>query len=241
MDLARAFSRRMKGGRMRRFFTAIIIACGALFISLAVLIGIFSYANPPVTALMAWRIPSGNGIHHHPVPAAEIAPALVHAVLTSEDNHYCSHRGIDWQAVERAIDEADEQGSSPRGASTITMQTAKNLFLWPQRSYVRKALEAPIALGLDFLWGKRRTIEVYLNIVEWGPGIYGAEAAAQYHFGRTAAELTPYQAALLAAALPAPLVRTAGRPGPVTRRTAQRIMMRMAQTNGLFDCVNGEP
>ncbi len=84
------------------------------------------------------------------------------------------------------------------------MQTAKNLFLWPQRSYVRKALEAPIALALDFMWGKRRIIEVYLNIVEWGPGIYGAEAAAQHHFGRTAAELTPYQAALLAASLPRP-------------------------------------
>ncbi len=100
---------------MRRFFTAIIVACVALFISLAVLIGIFSYADPPVTARMAWRISSGNGIHHHPVPAAEIAPALVHAVLTSEDNHYCSHRGIDWQAVERAIDEAMNK-AAPRAA-----------------------------------------------------------------------------------------------------------------------------
>ncbi|NND48805.1 MAG: monofunctional biosynthetic peptidoglycan transglycosylase [Rhizobiales bacterium] len=226
---------------MRRFFTAMFVACGALVLSLAVLIGMFAYANPPITALMAWRIPAGHGVQHRSLPMGKIAPVLAHAILTSEDNHYCTHRGIDWRAVERAIDEASEDGNAPRGASTISMQTAKNLFLWPERSYVRKALEAPIALAIDFLWGKRRTMEVYLNIVEWGPGIYGAEAAAQYHFNRTASELTPYQAALLAAALPAPLVRSAGRPGPVTRRTAQRIMRRMAQTKGLFDCVNGLP
>ena len=222
---------------MGRLFRAIAIAAGALVLAVALLISVLAYADPVVSALMLWRIPDGHGIHHHPVPISRIAPDLIDAVLTSEDNNFCSHRGIDWQAVERAIEQADDSGGAPRGASTITMQLAKNLFLWPGRSYVRKPLEAPIALAMDFAWGKRRILEVYLNIAEWGPGIYGAEAAAEYHFNSTASRLTRRQAALLAAALPAPLERDAGRPGPGTSRLAARIERRMAETRGLFACV----
>lgn len=222
---------------MRRLFKAVVVTIGALGVAVFSLIAVYSRIDPPFTALMAWRIPAGHGIHHRPVPLDEISPALVHAVLTSEDNRFCRHRGIDWREVEIVIDAAEQIGRPPRGASTITMQTARNLFLWPRRSYVRKALEVPIALLIELVWTKRRIVEVYLNIVEWGPGIYGAEMAARHHFGRPPARLATREAALLAAALPAPLERTAGRPGPVTRRAAALIEQRMARTKGLFDCV----
>ena len=185
----------------------------------------------------AGRAVGGAAMDYRPVPIERMSRHLPHAVLTSEDNHFCTHHGIDWDAVETAIDEA-EDGAPLRGASTITMQTAKNLFLWPDRAFLRKAIEAPLALLIDAVWSKRRIMEVYLNIVEWGPGIYGAEAAARHHFGRPAADLTPRQAAQLAAALPAPLIRSAGRPGPVTRRVTRRIEQRMRQTQGLFSCVS---
>jgi len=221
---------------MRRLVNAMVAAIAASMVAMAVLVVVYAGFDPPFSALMVWRFAGGQGIDYRPVPLDAIAPALAHAVLTAEDNRFCEHDGVDWQAVETVIDEVSEGGEA-RGASTVTMQTAKNLFLWPSRSVLRKGLEVPLALMIDLVWSKRRTIEVYLNIVEWGPGIYGAEAAAQRLFGRAAAKLTPRQAARLAAVLPAPLVRNAAEPGRGTRRIAERIAVRMRNTRGLFDCI----
>jgi monofunctional biosynthetic peptidoglycan transglycosylase len=154
------------------------------------------------------------------VAARSISPNLVAAVLTTEDQNFCRHQGFDVEAI-RAAWATYEQGGRLRGASTISQQTAKNLFLWPAQDVVRKALEAYLTVWLELLWPKQRILEVYLNIIEWGPGIYGAEAAAQTHFGRPAASLTRRQAALLASVLPNPRQWSPTQPGAhVERRTA---------------------
>ena len=121
----------------------------------------------------------------------QISPYLVRAVIASEDTQFCNHRGIDFRELEAAIDKAERTGDEmARGASTITMQVAKNVFLWPGRSYVRKGLELMLAPAIELVWPKSRTMEIYLNIAEWGPGIFGAEAAARHHFRKPAARLT---------------------------------------------------
>lgn len=210
------------------------LAAVAITALLGVLIVLAGLVNPPVSALMLWRWAGGATIQTQWVDLEQMPAHLARAVLTSEDNRFCSHGGVDWLALEQVL---DQPGTPRRGASTITMQVAKNLFLWPNRSYIRKAFELPIALAIDLVWPKRRIIEIYLNIVEWGPGIYGVGAAARRLFGKPAGALTSWQSALLAASLPAPLQRNAGRPGPVTRAAASRISRRMKNTNGLFGCV----
>ena len=223
------------------WFMKKLIKAAALLIGIViVLVGLGRFIDPQISALMVLRLAQGEGLNRSWVDIDDISSHLPQAVLTSEDNHFCTHDGIDWDAVETVLDtlgQARKKGKGPRGASTLTMQVAKNLFLWPSRSYVRKGLEVPLAYLIDFAWPKRRIMEVYLNIAEWGPGIYGAEAAARKHFGRSAKALTRYQSALLAASLPAPRLRKAGKPGPVTRRVAARISRRMKQTRGLFTCI----
>ncbi|MBX9758941.1 MAG: monofunctional biosynthetic peptidoglycan transglycosylase [Beijerinckiaceae bacterium] len=164
---------------------------------------------PPVSTSMLARWALLRPVERQWVPLERISPNLQAAVVMGEDGQFCRHNGVDWDALRTVID--DEDGPS-RGASTITMQTAKNLFLWNSRSYVRKGIEIPLALALDAVWPKRRVLEVYLNIAEWGEGLFGAEAAARRYFGRSAAELTPRQAALLAAALPNPRMRDPRKP-----------------------------
>lgn len=224
-------------GRMAWFFGKAIKGLALLIGIVVALVGLGRYVDPPVSALMVWRLAQGNGINRTWVDLDAMAAALPHAVLTAEDNRYCDHSGVDWDAVEVVLDRLGAGDARPRGASTVTMQLAKNLYLWPSRSYIRKFLEVPLAYLIDFAWPKRRIIEVYLNIVEWAPGVYGAEAAARRHFGVGAKDLTRYQAALLAAALPAPRLRNAGKPGPVTRANAARILKRMNQTRGMFGCI----
>jgi len=163
----------------------------------------------PVSTLMAWNAVTGAGADRRWIALDDMAPALVAAVLMREDARYCSHDGVDWDEMRKAM--ADDFS---RGASTIPMQTIKNVFLWQSRSFVRKALELPLAMFADTIWGKRRTMEIYLNVAEWGPGIFGAEAAAQHHFGRSAADISEMEAALLAVALPNPHLRDAGTPSP---------------------------
>ena len=148
------------------------------------------------------------------MPLEQISHHLVASVIASEDAGFCRHRGVDWGALREQLTAED---GPARGASTLAMQTAKNLFLWPGASYVRKGLEIPLALTLDAAWGKRRMLEVYLNIAEWGPGIFGAEAAARRYFGKSAARLNAREAALLATALPNPWLRNPAKP---TRRHA---------------------
>lgn len=165
-----------------------------------------------------------------------IAPALVHSIVMSEDGQFCSHHGIDWRELNAVIDSA-LAGQVTRGASTIPMQTVKNLFLWHGRSFVRKAVEAPLAVYMDAVMPKRRILEIYLNIVEWGAGIYGAEAAAQAHFGRSARDLNARQAALLAAALPNPTVRDPARPSRAMTRVAAVVEQRARRARDYVACL----
>jgi monofunctional glycosyltransferase len=184
---------------------------------------------PPVSTLMVARWATLRGADRSYRPLSEISPTLPAAAIASEDARFCQHGGVDWAALGEVLDEADEGGPS-RGASTIPMQVAKNLFLWPSRSVVRKALEIPIALYIDTIWTKRRMIEVYLNIAEWGEGVFGAEAAARRHFGKPASDLSRREAALLVAVLPNPIARDPRRPSRLVSGKAGRIMARMAET-----------
>jgi len=174
----------------------------------------------PVSALMLWRRVTGHRVERIWVPLTAIVPALPRAVMAAEDARFCIHHGIDFGELRSAFADADDF-SDMRGGSTIAQQTAKNLFLWPGRSVMRKALEFPLALWLDLVLGKRRLMEIYLNIAEWGPtGEFGAEAAARYAFGKSARDVSPREAALLAAILPNPAMRSAARPSAGMRRVA---------------------
>jgi monofunctional glycosyltransferase len=189
----------------------------------------------PVSTLMAWRWLTGAPVLRQWIDFKAIAPALPRSVVGSEDAKYCVHHGIDWDAVRDVIDDA-EDGEVTRGGSTITQQVAKNLFLWPGRSVVRKALEFPLALWLNLVLGKQRVLELYLNVAEWGPaGQFGAEAGANYAFGHSATSLTPREAALMAAILPNPIRRSARAPGPGVRRLAATYVVR-AQSAELPRC-----
>jgi len=189
----------------------------------------------PVSTLMAWRRLTGAPVVRSWIDLGEMSQALPHAVVAAEDAHFCKHRGIDWGAVREVVSDA-EDGEIARGGSTITQQVAKNLFLWQGRSFVRKALEFPLALWIDAVLGKQRVLEIYLNIAELGPsGQFGAEAGSLYAFGHSAANLTPREAALLASILPNPHVRSAYNPGPGLRRLAVLHMAR-AQSPNLRVC-----
>jgi len=200
------------------------------------LLPLYALIDPPVTTVMLWKRLGGAPIQKSWVDLRQISPHLVRAVLSSEDARFCDHRGIDWVEVQKALDDDDGR---LRGASTITMQTVKNLFLWTGRSWIRKALEAPLALYAELFLSKQRVMEIYLNIAEWGAGLYGAEAAAAHFFGVPSANLTAAQSARLAAILPAPEARDAAAPGPQTRRIAERIAARAAKSGPYVACVLG--
>src|SRR5690606_19281282 len=190
----------------------------------------------PVSTLMLKDLATFSGYDRRWVSIDEIAPVLSHSVIMSEDGQFCAHRGIDWNELRVVIDDA-MAGEATRGASTIPMQTVKNLFLWPGRSVVRKALEVPLAIYLDGMLSKRRIMEIYLNIVEWGPGIYGVEAAAQHHFGRPAKSLSRRQAALLAVTLPNPHVRNPAKPSAGLNRLASIIETRARRAGAYVGCL----
>ena len=195
----------------------------------------FYRAGHPVSTLMAWRWLKGAPVSRQWIDFSAISPVLPRSVVASEDAKFCGHRGIDWDALRDVIDDA-EDGEMTRGGSTITQQVAKNLFLWPGRSVVRKGLEIPLAMWIDLVLGKQRILEIYLNIAEWGPsGQFGAETGANYAFGRSASTLSSREAALLAAILPNPVRRSARNPGPGVRRLAGTYMTR-AQAQGLQRC-----
>ncbi|MFV0369940.1 MAG: monofunctional biosynthetic peptidoglycan transglycosylase [Hyphomicrobiaceae bacterium] len=207
------------------------VAFAVWYAAMFLLIVLFRFVDPPGTPLMAWRVMEGEKLSHQWVPLTKISRNLQKAVVVSEDGRFCQHWGIDPAEVLAAIRRA--RNGTPRGASTITMQVAKNLFLWPSKSYLRKALEAPLAVTVDLVWPKRRILEVYLNIAEWGPGVFGAQAAARYHFKTSARSLGQRQAALLAVSLPNPISRNAGKPGRGTSRLARIIQARAAIFGGL--------
>ncbi len=202
------------------------IAVAAYLVLPYPMILVYRFLDPPISVPMLRDLLTGQKVRRRWVDFDRISPNLATAVVISEDAALCTHWGVDWNAVGEALDDL-EDGDKPRGASTIPMQTAKNLFLWSEQTYIRKALEVPLAYFISFVWPKQRVVEVYLNIAEWGPGIYGAEAAARYHFGKSARSLTRTEAALLAAALPSPLKRNAGRPSAHMQRLAGRIQARV--------------
>jgi monofunctional biosynthetic peptidoglycan transglycosylase len=213
---------------MWRFLRAVIVIV-LILLALPYLLVPFYRTGHPVSTLMLARWATGRPVARDWLDLKSISPFLPLTVMGSEDSRFCSHRGIDWDALQDAMDDA-EDGEAARGGSTITQQTAKNLFLWPGRSIVRKALEAPLALWIDLVLPKERVLEIYLNIAEWGPnGRFGAEAGAQFAFGRSAAALSPQEAALMAAILPNPISRSARLPGPGVRRIAAKYVVRARQ------------
>jgi monofunctional glycosyltransferase len=196
------------------------------------------FIGHPVSTPMLWRWARGERVERIWAPIDALSPALPLAVLIAEDARFCQHSGVDWQGVQAAIEDAED--GEIRGASGISQQVAKNLFLWQGRSYVRKALEVPLAYWIDFVLGKRRTLEIYLNVAEWGPnGEFGAEAGARRAFGRSARELTLREAALLAAILPNPIRRSAARPRPLLLRLAALYEARALRSPQVDQCVRG--
>ena len=199
------------------------------------LVVLYRWVDPPASTLMLGQRLAGTPITQRWVPLERISPNLVTAVIVSEDGHFCRHRGVDWGELKEAIENSGD--GIARGGSTISMQVVKNLFLWPSRSYVRKAIEIPLAYVIEAAWSKRRILEIYLNIAEWGPGVFGAEAAARYHFRKPVSLLGPREAALLAVSLPNPFERQAGRPGPGTARLADSLLARMRAGQASTACV----
>jgi len=192
--------RRPRGRRLLR------LALWAILIALSLPVPFviaYRFVPPPITPLMMIRWIGGAPINQHWVPLDRISATLPRAVISSEDEKFCTHHGFDWTAFDNAY-RAWRAGREPKGASTITMQVAKNLFLWPGRSVIRKSIEAYVTVLLEFFWNKHRIMEVYLNVIEWGDGIYGADAAAHHYFKKAASALTTQEAALLAAVLPDP-------------------------------------
>jgi monofunctional glycosyltransferase len=207
----------------------------ALLVAFAGLVALYS-AVPPVSTLMLARTIEGKSYERDSVRLRNIAPAAAAAVIASEDASFCSNDGVDWGALHEVLGRAGKNGPS-RGASTITMQTAKNLFLWPSRSVVRKGMEIGMALVLGKAWSKARTLEIYLNIAEWGDGFYGIEAAARRYFHKSASELDAREAALLATALPDPIRRNPARPTVLHRRLAAGIEAKVRDSAELFNCL----
>lgn len=225
---------RTGGRRWRR------IVLGLLLIAMllpTVLILAFRFVPVPATPLMAIRAAQGYGWQHDWVPLGQISPVLARAVVASEDNLFCAERlGFDEAALLGQV-AAWWRGARPRGASTITMQVAKNVFLWPGRDIMRKLAEAALTPQIALAWPKQRVMEVYLNSVEFGPGIYGAEAASQHFFHRPASRLTPQQAARLAVVLPNPLHWSAADPGSTIAARAATILRRTEELGSRLACL----
>jgi monofunctional biosynthetic peptidoglycan transglycosylase len=215
----------------------LVILAALILLALPYVLAPFYAFGRPVSTVMLWRMATGQRVQRDYTPLVRLSPALALAVIVAEDGRFCSHHGVDFAEIREAINDADDL-SDVRGGSTITQQVAKNLFLWPGRSWLRKALEFPLALWIDLVLSKRRILEIYLNIAEWGPnGEFGVEAGARYAFGKSARDLTRYQAALLAAVLPNPVARNAHAPGPGLRRLAGLYVGRSARAPGEASCL----
>ena len=231
-----------RGKRFGLVLSAIAVAFAALLVAPVLWVLSYSVIDAPGTVLMMDRAAAGEVIQHQAVPIEEMSPHLIRAVIAAEDSQFCSHQGFDMEAIRTAMEanaRARDRGSALRGGSTISQQTAKNIFLWPARSWIRKGFETYYTALIERLWSKRRIMEQYLNAIEFGDGIFGVEAAAQARFGRSAKDVTPLQAARLAAILPSPNRWSAHNPGPYVRRRAATILQRarVVRRDGLSDCV----
>ena len=205
----------------------ITLIAGWVAFSFVQVIGV-KWINPPMTPTMAYSWVRGDRVRFEWRPLSQISPFLQQAVLASEDQNFFHHHGFDWQQIEQAI-ETHGEGHRLRGASTITMQVARNLYLWQGRSWLRKGLEAYYTMLIEFLWPKERILEVYLNVAEIGRGIFGAEAAALHFFGHPSSHLSKSEAALLAAVLPNPRRWSPAHPTPYVRRRQAQILLQMEQ------------
>ena len=233
---ARRRGRPVRHGRVRAAWRRLRWVLLALVLLPTFLLAVFRFVPPPVTPLMLIRLAEGEGLDKSWVPLEAIAPALRMAAIGGEDNRFCEHHGIEWAELSEQLGRA-AAGERARGASTISMQTTKNLLLWPGRDPVRKLIEAGLTPQLELLWSKRRIMEVYLNIAEMGPGLYGAEAAARRYFRKPARELTQREAALIAATLPNPRRWSPARPTRYLLSRARGIELRIRQLGPLLDCV----
>ncbi len=219
------------------FFRGIrwILRGAGVFVFIAFMsVAMFRVVPLPSTPLMHLRVIEGLvdgepvGAHRLWTPYEQISPNVFRAVVSAEDARFMRHNGIDWRAMEAAMRYNQRQkGGKMRGASTITMQTAKNAFLWHGRTYIRKGLEAWFTFLIETLWGKRRILEVYANVIETGPGIYGVEAASRNYFGKSSAGLTRREAALIAAVLPNPRRWSPAAPTSYIKRRTLWVMGRM--------------
>lgn len=213
-----------------------IVKAVLIFIGVTLLqVCIYRFVPVPFTLTMLF---DPNGMTKDWTSLSRIDPDMPRAVIAGEDAKFCTHHGFDVAAIEKAY-KRNARGGRIRGGSTISQQTAKNVFLWPQRDWVRKGLEAWFTVLIEVIWGKERIMEVYLNSIEWGPGVYGAEAAAQRNFHVSAARLSPAQAARLAAIVPKPLSWKAARPGPYIQRRSGKIgaAAGAVRRDGLAGCV----
>ena len=226
---ARASRGRRIGARIGLGLCAVVLACHLWALAHAVL--------PVRGTLNMMDRPDGTELRREWVPLTRISPHLVRAVVAAEDTGFCSHEGIDFALIAGVLEER-AKGSS-RGGSTITQQTAKNVFFWNGGGWVRKGGEAYAATLIDSWWTKRRIMEVYLNVAEWGDGIYGAEAAARARFGKPASDLTPYEAALLASVLPSPNRWRVDPPGPYVQGRVRTVQARagVVRRDRLAACV----
>jgi monofunctional biosynthetic peptidoglycan transglycosylase len=216
--------------RIRRFVWR-VVAVVFLLVAAAVLLG--RIVNPPTTAYMFSESRRLGGVDHEWVPMREIAPVMARAVVAAEDANFCEHWGFDLKAIKLAI----SQGSN-RGASTLSQQTVKNVYLWHGRTWIRKALEAGITPIVEAVWPKRRILEVYLNVAEFDEGVFGVEAASRHYFKVGPEELTARQASQLAAVLPSPKTRSASRPTNYLKKRAAQIRSGAAtiKADGRADC-----
>jgi monofunctional glycosyltransferase len=224
-------------GRLRRL--VVLVLAVALFAP-PVSVVVFRIIPPPITELMVQRLIQGYGLDYQWRPLSQISPDLTEAAVASEDARYCSHHGFDFAAMQAAMRHNERRPNGKvKGGSTISQQTAKNVFLWPGRSYIRKGAEAWYTVLIETLWGKRRIMEVYLNVVEFGPGVYGAQAASQHFFHEDASHLSAAQAAHLIAVLPKPLSWRVAAPGAYVARRSRRIdgAIGTVRDDGLAGCV----
>lgn len=221
LDLGRIKRRK----RFGLFFTIVTVLFVA-FVAVPVMwVGAYLFIDAPSNVLMMQRAAEGQTIRRYPVALGDISPHLVRAVIAAEDAKFCTHSGFDVEAIQSAM-ESNAKGGRRRGGSTISQQVAKNLFLWPDSTWLRKGMEVYFTALIEFMWPKQRIMAHYLNIAEWGDGHFGAEAAARARFGVSAKDLTPLQAARLAAVLPSPNRWRAENPGPYVRRRAATIVQR---------------
>ena len=217
------------------------VVLGMIVLALAPFVLTLLYFIPfihPVSTLMLKDLVTFRGYDRQWVYLEDVSPVLLHSIVMSEDGQFCSHYGVDLRELGAVIDDALSDGEVTRGASTITMQTVKNLYLWHRPlGSVRKVIEIPLAVYVDLVLPKRRIMEIYINIAELGPNIYGAEAAAQHHFGKSAKNLTRREAALLTAALPNPILRNPAKPSAGMRRIAGLIERRARAAGDYVKCL----